>query len=80
MARAFKECPGAVRIARERVEVRRTIPRTSIQRAEEGHELYNKLAMDKRTREANQKEIRRGRKGARGASSEPLGIKKLRQK
>ena len=30
----------------------------------------------KRTREANQKETRRGRKGARGASSEPLGIKK----
>ena len=30
----------------------------------------------KRTREANQQETRRGRKGARGASSEPLGIKR----
>ena len=29
----------------------------------------------KRTREANQKDTRRGRKGARGASSEPLGIR-----
>ena len=29
----------------------------------------------KRTHEANQKDTHRGRKGARGASSEPLGIK-----
>ena len=34
----------------------------------------------KRTREANQKETRRGRKGARGASSEPLGIKNNNKK
>ena len=34
----------------------------------------------KRTREANQKDTRRGRKGARGASSEPLGIKNNNKK